>query len=109
MPKMPTTLGRVATRLCGALLVLAALSGTASASIGHGVDRKYVTAPSAPKSQSDEQMKAKSEGCQTCHTQTDAVTMHLNPAVKLGCTDCHGGDANVRLTAGVERGTKGYM
>ena len=60
-----------------ALVELLFLSGgVASASTAfHGVERKYVTAPSAPKSQSDEDMRAKSEGCQTCHTQTDAVTI----------------------------------
>jgi hypothetical protein len=29
--------------------------------------------------------------------------MHANPAVQLGCTDCHGGDAQVFLTAGVSK------
>ena len=47
-------------------------------------------------------------GCLTCHTQTDASSMHLNPAVKLGCTDCHGGDASVRVTSGAQRGTDAY-
>ena len=36
------------------------------------------------------------EGCYTCHLQTDAPTMHTTPAVRLGCTDCHGGNATVR-------------
>jgi hypothetical protein len=34
---------------------------------------------------------AKSRGCVTCHTNIEP--MHASPAVKLGCTDCHGGDA----------------
>lgn len=109
MPKMPmTTLGKLATGLAQALVTLCAFSGVASASL-FGDEPKYVTAPSAPKSQTDEEMRAKTEGCQTCHTQTDSNTMHLNPAVKLGCTDCHGGDANVRLNPNVLRGTKDYM
>ena len=41
-------------------------------------------------------MEAKSEGCNTCHVKTDAPTMHVSPAVRLGCTDCHGGNASVR-------------
>lgn len=57
--------------------------------------RDYVIAPSAPASQSFEQMLAKSEGCNSCHVRTDAPTMHESPAVRIGCTDCHGGDAEV--------------
>ncbi|MDY7098772.1 MAG: hypothetical protein SXU28_11590 [Pseudomonadota bacterium] len=62
------------------------------------VKRDYtrVIAPPAPARQSVAEMQAKSEGCNTCHIKTDAPTMHTTPAVRLGCTDCHGGDANVR-------------
>ncbi len=60
------------------------------------VKRQYVTAPSAPMSQTAEQVAAKSSGCTSCHVQTDEPSMHATPAVMLGCTDCHGGDANVR-------------
>ncbi|HEY2630007.1 MAG TPA: hypothetical protein VGI57_12820, partial [Usitatibacter sp.] len=31
----------------------------------------------------------------SCHTTTDRHTMHQNPGVILGCTDCHGGNAKV--------------
>jgi hypothetical protein len=64
---------------------------------------------SAPRSQADEpyqniikpgltaeQVKQSSEGCLDCHTKTDAPTMHKNPAVQIGCADCHGGDAAIR-------------
>jgi len=34
--------------------------------------------------------------------------MHLNPAVKLGCTDCHGGNSSIRLTGGAQRGSDTY-
>ena len=44
----------------------------------------------------------------SCHTQTDASTMHTNPAVKLGCADCHGGDAAIRVEQGAQRGTASY-
>ena len=57
------------------------------------IERNWVTAPPAPKEQTHEQMMAKSEGCLSCHEGTDAKTMHANPAVKIGCTDCHGGNA----------------
>ncbi len=59
-------------------------------------DYSRVIAAPAPANQSVAQMEAKSEGCNTCHVKTDAPTMHVTPAVRLGCTDCHGGDANVR-------------
>jgi hypothetical protein len=91
-----------------ALLALLAFGGAAHAGL-FNEQRKYITAPPAPKSQSDEQVRQKSEGCQTCHTQTDQPTMHTNPAVKLGCTDCHGGDASVRLAGGIPRGSDAYM
>ena len=59
-------------------------------------DYSRVIAPPAPQRQSLAEMNAKSEGCNTCHVTTDAPTMHLSSAVRLGCTDCHGGDAEVR-------------
>ena len=95
------------------LALLCALTvGRASALLAaegeHPVDRKYVTAPSSPASQTDESVQAKSAGCMTCHTQTDATTMHSNPAVKLGCTDCHGGNSSIRLTGGAQRGSDAY-
>jgi hypothetical protein len=40
---------------------------------------------------------AKSEGCLSCHTATDAPSMHLSTAVNLSCTDCHGGNAAIHL------------
>lgn len=36
-----------------------------------------------------------SAGCKSCHTATDAETMHKNPAVTIGCADCHGGNAEI--------------
>jgi len=62
------------------------------------IERDYsrVTAPPAPAGQTIERVAAKSDGCYSCHVRTDAPTMHETPAVRLGCTDCHGGDAAVR-------------
>ena len=59
------------------------------------VARHYVAAPAAPQSQTPEEAKAKSEGCMSCHTTTDTLSMHASPAVQLGCTDCHGGNAQI--------------
>ena len=55
----------------------------------------YPEYPPAPAYQDWGQANLKSEGCQTCHTETDQKTMHSNPGVILGCTDCHGGNANI--------------
>ncbi|MBM3505295.1 MAG: hypothetical protein FJX65_15650 [Alphaproteobacteria bacterium] len=83
------------------LTVLAAwVAGPVVAAEGEKArDIHYVTAPPAPRAQLPEQAAAKSAGCITCHTRTDAFSMHRNPAVVLGCTDCHGGDASVKASS----------
>lgn len=58
-------------------------------------DKTYVMAPPAPERQTVEEALAKSEGCMSCHSQTDQHTMHANPGVVLGCTDCHGGNSDI--------------
>jgi len=94
--------------LWGVVLCVGKASALLASQGEHAVERKYVTAPASPASQTDESVQTKSAGCLTCHTQTDATTMHLNPAVKLGCTDCHGGNSSVRLTGGAQRGSDAY-
>jgi hypothetical protein len=54
----------------------------------------------APRFQSAAEADAKSAGCITCHTKSDAPTMHRNKAIMLGCADCHGGNPNVTLPTG---------
>ncbi len=61
----------------------------------HAVERDYVTAPAAPARQTASDVDSKSSGCLSCHESTDAASMHTSPGVRLGCTDCHGGDASV--------------
>jgi hypothetical protein len=73
------------------------------------VARHYVTAPSSPANQTPEQAAAKSDGCYSCHTRTDAPTMHETPAVRLGCTDCHGGDATVRAEGSLAHDNPAYL
>lgn len=58
-------------------------------------DYSLVRAEAAPPQQSVAEMAAKSEGCYSCHTRTDAPTMHETEAVRLGCVDCHGGNASI--------------
>jgi hypothetical protein len=71
-------------------------------SAGKPTPRTYSTTPPAPERQSVMDAIKKSEGCISCHTATDRHTMHANPAVVLGCTDCHGGDTTVKKPKGTE-------
>ncbi|NIJ61798.1 multiheme c-type cytochrome [Qipengyuania flava] len=80
-----------------ALTLLAGAVGLRAADKEKPVKRDYslVTAAPAPRIQTEAQMAAKSDGCFSCHVRTDQPTMHETPAVRLGCVDCHGGNAEV--------------
>jgi hypothetical protein len=67
-----------------------------------------VGGPPAPAQQTLDDARAKSSGCFSCHAQTDRPTMHRNPGVLLGCTDCHGGDAGVSAPSGLEPASAEY-
>jgi hypothetical protein len=97
--------------LVNIVLALALFTGAAlAADQEKPVERDYslVTMPPAPVYQTREQADAKTAGCLTCHTATDAPTMH-NPAadLRIGCADCHGGDADV-FAAGLTKDSEGY-
>ncbi len=100
MQKIGQTLTRHIALLAAALVLAIGLFASApqAADKEKPVKRDYsaVFAPPAPQRQSVAEMEAKSEGCNTCHVKTDAPTMHVSPAVRLGCTDCHGGNPAVR-------------
>ncbi len=81
--------------LVSGLFVLATLPDAQAEEKEKPLDIKYVTAPPAPKSQSFEAAKAKSDGCMSCHTETDEMSMHNVSGINLGCTDCHGGNADI--------------
>src|SRR5215469_1485292 len=51
--------------------------------------------------QTQEEADAKTRGCMSsgCHNPIDSATMHAPGTVRLGCTDCHGGDASVMNSA----------
>jgi hypothetical protein len=68
-----------------------------------------IAAPPSPRDQDDTAVQAKSAGCKSCHLASDAPTMHMSSAVKLGCTDCHGGNADEALPAGVRRDSTQYQ
>ncbi len=96
-------------RLLTALAILAvALAVRASGPAELPVERAWVKAPPAPEKQTVAQADAKSAGCMSCHTATDRHTMHQNPGVILGCTDCHGGDAAVKVVKGLAREAPEY-
>jgi hypothetical protein len=80
------------------LLICVATPFALASEAEHAVHRDYVTAPPAPPRQNSADVEAKSRGCQSCHGESDAPSMHASPAVRLGCTDCHGGDASVVAT-----------
>jgi hypothetical protein len=88
-----------ATRLflltSAALLSVLSLNAIASEDSEAVVVENRVTAPNAPSWQTQKEAEAKSEGCISCHSDSDQKTMHANPAVVLGCVDCHGGDATI--------------
>ena len=48
--------------------------------------------------QTVEQAACKSRGCITCHANVG--DMHQSPNVRLGCTDCHGGNADALTKQG---------
>jgi hypothetical protein len=65
--------------------------------------------PPAPERQTVEEARAKSAGCMSCHTETDRHTMHQNPGVVLGCTDCHGGNAKISKPEAAKREDASYL
>ena len=45
-----------------------------------------------------EQARLASVGCMSCHTGIEHPNMHAEDTVVLGCTDCHGGNAEITST-----------
>jgi len=58
--------------------------------------------------QSQADADRKSAGCLTCHTATDSPTMHVTDTVRLGCTDCHGGNSEARIAGGLAQNSAEY-
>jgi hypothetical protein len=99
-------------RLGFVAVLVALVAVVAPASEGeHPVTRDYrlVTAPAAPRNQSQAAADAKSAGCLTCHTASDEWTMHAPKSVTLGCTDCHGGNTRVLAPAGLAKADPAYI
>ena len=106
--------------------LLAVATNTVWASGGEKPHKRvYKYSPPAPESQSNVDVKKKSDGCESCHSYNeqppsnaslvnklvaDRHTMHITEGVVLGCTDCHGGDANVFLKdRSLKKGDHGYL
>jgi len=74
--------------------------------------RQQTQAPQPSQSslleQSQSAADAKSAGCVTCHISEDEPTMHPTRTVRLGCTDCHGGDATASISAGTAQNSEIY-
>ena len=51
---------------------------------------------------------AVSEGCISCHTQTDSATMHETGTVKITCVDCHGGNGEIVAPRGSQADSADY-
>ena len=96
----------------GALFTLFASSATALANEEEKpreVDYSRVWAGPAPIYQSREDVAARSASCLGCHTATDAPSMHRAGAdIRLGCADCHGGDARVAIPEGLAPDAPAY-
>jgi hypothetical protein len=71
-------------------------------------DYSLVRAAPAPRTQEPPDADAKSGGCVSCHTRSDAHNMHRSPAVVLGCVDCHGGNPAISRPAGSEQNGSAY-
>src|SRR5207244_2899653 len=58
--------------------------------------------------QSQADVDRKNVGCMSCHTKTDAATMHEATTVKAACIDCHGGRGDVVKPADATAGSAPY-
>ena len=93
------------TRIKTSLITLLVLTMPAFASEGEKPRIvEYPHYPAAPEKQTWLDADGKSTGCISCHSESDASTMHVSQSVVLGCTDCHGGDASIRPPSGVTDG-----
>lgn len=94
--------------LAALALLVAAPPGLAASEDEKPVERSYAYTPPAPAGQGAAAAQEKSAGCMSCHSTTDSNTMHTNPAVQLGCTDCHGGDSSIFVASEAVRGLPEY-
>ena len=101
-------LGLAALTCAGSVLLRSADIHASEGEQAVARDYALVTAAPAPVKQTVAEAAAKTDGCQSCHVKTEAPTMHVSPAVRLGCTDCHGGNAAVRGDPALPRDSAAY-
>ncbi|MGE4609170.1 MAG: hypothetical protein AAEJ52_20750, partial [Myxococcota bacterium] len=77
----------------GLLAALAPAAASGSGDLGPPAEVDETMAPAAPQRQTAAEAAAKSAGCVSCHTASDQKTMHAGVEIQIGCTDCHGGNA----------------
>ncbi|MEE8427297.1 MAG: hypothetical protein V3S15_08420 [Woeseiaceae bacterium] len=82
------------------ITTIALSAGLMAAEGEHPRSIDYPDYPPAPVKQVQGEADRKSAGCVSCHTSSDAATMHISLSVVLGCTDCHGGSADVFIPDG---------
>ncbi|RMG52031.1 MAG: hypothetical protein D6723_09440 [Acidobacteria bacterium] len=75
------------------LIVALGWSAAPGAHERHRLVKPQSAAEGSLLAQSQAEVDRKSAGCRSCHTSIDEPTMHRTRTVRLGCTDCHGGDA----------------
>jgi len=85
------------------------LTRLAIAATAMGITALPFAQQSAAGAETADEAAAKSAGCISCHTSTDRSSMHDSPAVTLGCTDCHGGNAQVIGAADAAKGSTDYQ
>ena len=62
-----------------------------------------------PFGETNSEADRQSAGCVSCHGLTEASSMHPTGSFRIGCADCHGGDASVPRPAGSAIGGAGYQ
>ncbi len=81
------------------MLITALLAGFA-AQHGRARAASEVAVRRTLLAQGQVETERKSAGCVSCHVSTDEPTMHPTGTVHLGCTDCHGGNAEAKVPNG---------
>ncbi len=89
-------------------MVLFVLSGCLGFAAQRGLRAQSGESNNSLLSQTQSEADRKSAGCIACHISTDEPTMHPTKTVRLGCSDCHGGDFSVRPPAGAASNSTEY-
>jgi hypothetical protein len=98
----------VAVLVCAALAVIDLGKTAASERAAESSTQAAAEETSSGLGDSLEEAQQRSFGCVSCHNPMDSATMHTTGTVRLGCSDCHGGNAQIALPAGVAPGSARY-